>query len=155
MLKNAYHIYPYTQKKYLPITKNIFVKIISVILISIEKINIDIAFKVAWVGFLKLDEITYINAKAQAFAFVEIKLTCLDIIFADDNQHIILRLKQNKINFNHTRVKIVLAAIHDKTCPVTAFYTFFSKNLQLCMAPLFCLIGKSIAFDKNSIINTL
>lgn len=47
MLKGAHHIYPHSKKERLPITKEILIKITSVIPISIEEINIDAAFKVA------------------------------------------------------------------------------------------------------------
>ena len=75
MLKGAHHIYPHSKKERLPITKEILIKIASVIPISIEEINIDAAFKVTWAGFFRLGEITYSNTEAQAPTFVDTKLT--------------------------------------------------------------------------------
>ena len=155
MLKGARHIYPHSKKECLSITKDILVKITSTIPISIEEINIDTAFKVAWAGFLRLGEITYSNAEAQAPTFVNTKLTRSDITFAEDNQQAILRLKRSKTDLYHTGVEIILAATHDKTCPVTALHTLFSKDPQPRIAPLFRLTGKSTAFDRNPVINML
>lgn len=52
-------------KDYLPITKDIFEKILLVISISIKDLNINTTFIIAWADFLQIGEFSYMNAIAQ------------------------------------------------------------------------------------------
>ena len=123
--------------------------------ISIEDLNIDTAFKVAWAGFLRMGELTYTSAEAQAQTFVDNKLTRSDINFSEGDQHAILRLKRSKTHVNHTGVEIILAATNDKTCPVTALRTLFIRDPQPRTAPLFRLTGHSTAFARKPVTDIL
>ena len=155
ILSGARSLFPHIKKDRLPITKEILEKITSVIPISIEDLNIDTAFKVAWAGFLRMGEFTYTSAEAQARTFVDTKLTRSDITFSEGDQHAILRLKRSKTDVNHTGVEIILAATNDKTCPVTALRTLFIRDPQPRTAPLFRLTGHSTAFARKPVIDIL
>lgn len=52
------------------ITKDIPEKITANESVSINKLNIDMAFKVAWAGFLHLGEITYIGTEFKKASFL-------------------------------------------------------------------------------------
>ena len=108
-LNGARSLFPQIKKERLPITKDILEKITSVVPISIEDLNIDTAFKVAWAGFLRMGEFTYTDAESQARTFADTKLTRSDITFSEGDQHAILRLKRSKTDVNHTGVEIILA----------------------------------------------
>lgn len=110
MLSGARYLYPHIKKERLPITKDILEKITSSVPLSIEELNIDTAFKIAWAGFLRMGEFIYTKAEAQASTFVDTKPTRSDITFSDNDQHPILRLKRNKTDLNHSGVEIILAA---------------------------------------------
>lgn len=138
-----------------PPTKDILRKITSITPNSIEELNIDTAFKVAWAGFLWMGEFTYTNAEFQTRTFVDTKLTRSDITFSDEDQHAILRLKRSKTDLNHTGVEIILAATHDTTCPVTALRTLFTRDPQSHTAPLFRLTGRSTAFSRKPVLDIL
>ena len=70
ILRGAHNLFPNIKKERLPITKDILQKITSIIPISIEEINIDAAFKVAWAGFLRMGEFTYTNSEARSSTFI-------------------------------------------------------------------------------------
>lgn len=131
-------------------------KITSNLPISIEELNIDTAFKVAWAGFLRLGEITYTPRKeAQAPTFKDTNITRSDITFASDNQHAILRLKRSKCDYENTGVEIILAATRDRTCPVSALRTLFIDDPQPRTAPLFRLTQRHTAFDRKPVVDIL
>lgn len=155
ILSGARFLYPHVKKERLPITKDILEKITSITPNSIEELNIDTAFKVAWAGFLRMGEFTYTSAEIQTRTFVDTKLTRSDITFSDEDQHAILRLKRSKTDLNHTGVEIILAATHDATCPVTALRTLFTRDPQPQTAPLFRLTGRSTAFSRKPVLDIL
>ncbi len=64
-----------------------------------------------------------------------------------------LRLKQSKIDTEHTEVQIILAATGKKTCPVAALERLYTLNPQYPDALLFRLT--SGAFSRNSMVSTL
>ena len=155
MLSGARSLFPQIKKERLPITKDVLEQVTSVVPISIEDLNIDTAFKVAWAGFLRMGEFTYTSAESQARTFVDTKLTRSDITFSEGDQHAILRLKRSKTDVNHTGVEIILAATYDKTCPVTALRTLFVRDPQPRTAPLFRLTGRCTAFARKPVLDIL
>lgn len=155
LLKGGRYIFPHSKRECLPITKDILEKITSTFPISIEELNIDTAFKVAWAGFLRMGEFTYTSMEAQACIFRDTKLTRSDITFSESDQHAIVRLKRSKTDLNHTGVEIILAATHNKTCPVKALQTLFVQDPQLYTAPLFWLTEGETAFARTPVLNIL
>ncbi len=85
----------------------------------------DTVFKVAWAGFMGMEESTYTAAEAKKATFAETGLTKSDISFAEGDQYAILRLKQSKTDTEHTGVQIILAATGDPICPVAALRRLF------------------------------
>ena len=71
------------KKKRLPIIKHIPEQVTFVVSISIENLNIDTTFKVAWADVLQIGKFTYTSAESQARTFVDTKLTQLDVIFSE------------------------------------------------------------------------
>lgn len=68
-------LFLHIKKDRLLITKEILEKIILVMPILIEDLNINSAFKVVWASFLQRGEFTNISTKTQAQIFVNTKLT--------------------------------------------------------------------------------
>ena len=157
ILHGARYLFSHIKKKRLPITKDILEKITGATSISIEELNIDTAFKVAWAGFLRMGEFTYTEAEAQLQIFTHTKLTQSDITFSEGDQHAILRLKRSKTDIHHTGVEIILAATPNapRTCPVKALRALFTHDLQLNSAPLFWLTGRSTAFARKPVLDIL
>jgi hypothetical protein len=140
----------------LPITKNILQLITQYPIFIIDDVNFDTTFKIAWAGFLRLDEITYTTSdlKKKA-AFIAIKTTRSDISFAENDQYAILRLKRSKTDVNHSGVQIMLAAINEATCPVRALRRLFCMNPQPINALLFRLVDGSGSFSRIAAIKVL
>ncbi len=69
---------------------------------SVKSLNIDTEFKIAWIGFLHLDEIMYTASEfKKKSTFVEIHATKIIISFVELDQYDILRLKYNKTVVEH------------------------------------------------------
>lgn len=62
MLQGGRSFFPAKNATRLPITKDILTALVSPPIHSINDLNFDTAFKVAWAGFLRLGEITYTDA---------------------------------------------------------------------------------------------
>ena len=154
-MNGTWSLFPQIKKERLPINKDVLEQATSVVPISIEKHNIDTAFKLAWDGFLQMGKLTYTSTESQAQTFVDTKLTRSDIIFSERDQHVILWLKRSKTNINHIGIEIILVSIYDKTCPVTELYTRFIRDLQPRTTPLFCLTGRCTAFARKPVLDIL
>lgn len=59
---------------------------------TINDLNLDTAFKVAWAGFMRLGEITYMEPEKQANSFKDLHLTRSDITFSENDQYATLRI---------------------------------------------------------------
>jgi integrase len=149
-------MFPTIKANRLPITKNILQLITQYPISTIDDVNFDTTFKIAWAGFLRLDEITYTTSdlKKKA-AFIAIKTTRSDISFAENDQYAILRLKRSKTDVNHSGVQIMLAATNETTCPVRALRRLFCMNPQPINAPLFRLVNDSGSFSRIAAIKVL
>lgn len=77
----------------MPITRNILEKIIKNELVDVDKLNIDIAFKVTWADFLRPGKITYIGTELKKISFSATKVTRSDGSFSEGNQYEVLCLK--------------------------------------------------------------
>jgi hypothetical protein len=95
----------------------------------INEINIITAATVAFRGFLYSGEFTY-EAKDlyNKRSFKNTSLLCLDIIFSDLDEHIIVSLKRSKTNYNHISVDIIIAAIVTPTYPMRALRRLFKDD---------------------------
>ncbi len=151
IIKGGRTLFPSVKSTRLPITKDIFKKITAQPMKSLEDLNIDAVFKIAWVGFLRLGEITYTASELKKKStFVETHTTRSDISLAEGDQYAVLRLKRSKTDVDHSVVQIMLAATGESTCPVAALQKLFQTDPQPANAPLFRLgFG---AFSRQSVV---
>lgn len=112
----------------LPITKDILEKDTKNEPIDLNKLNIDKTFKLAWVGFLPLGEITYTGTEFKKASFLDTKVTRSNVSFSKENQYIVLCLRQSQTNTKHTGTQIILVATSEKTCPVTALSRIYTLD---------------------------
>ena len=148
-------LFPQTKKLCLPITKDILQKITQGKSKSVQDLNINTTFKVAWAGFLRIGEFIYTKTElANRKVFITTKLTQSDITFSQDNQHVILQLKKSKTDTKHTGIEIIIIATNDSTCPIIPLRELFMLDPQLRNAPLFTLVNGA-AFACNPVIEIL
>ncbi len=146
-------LFPKQKATRLPITKDILERLTEQEPMDLDEFNIDMAFKVAWEGFLRLGEIIYTSTDLKKASFSRTRVTRSDVSFAEGNQYAVLHLKQSKTDTEQTEVQMILAATGKRTCPVAALARLYTLNLQHPDAPLFRL--SSGAFSRNSVISTL
>lgn len=79
---------------------------------------------------MKIRKLTYIVAEKTATFSQSLYLIKSDIIFSEQNQYPIFRLKCSKIKSYHIRVLIMLASIKNLLCLVTILSSLFSYNSQ-------------------------
>lgn len=102
-----------------------------------------------------MKEFTYTKIKFENHKlFHSIKFTGSDITFTENNQHVILGLKRNKIDIKYIEIKIIIAATHNFLCPISALYKLFIFGPQLNNIILLSLNSK-ITFPYNPIIEIL
>lgn len=82
IIKGGKGLFPSNKQNRLLIIKDVFTKITEDKPMTVNDLNIDAAFKVAWAGFMKLGEIIYTATKAKKISFKDIKVTRSDILFA-------------------------------------------------------------------------
>ena len=103
-------------------------------------LNLAVAGRVAFAGFLRVGEFTYSAADLRnSQVFAATKLTRADVRFSPTMDHILLTLKRSKTDRNHEGVNVVLAATNDAACPVEGLSKLFLHDSQPMTAPLFTL----------------
>lgn len=127
-------------------TKNIINKITEKNLVKINNWNIDTAFKVAWVSFLCLGKITYINTKLKKALFWTTCITRSDILFFEGNQYIIFCLKQSMTDIEHTNIQITLESIGEMIYPIAILARFSTLDLQPAITSLFCHLFRAFTY---------
>lgn len=106
--------------------------------LSRDDYNINAAFTLAFAAFLRLGEITFKpNADTTSLAFVREHVTRSDVMLEED--HLVLRLKRSKTDYEHQGVSITVAASGLDTCPVRHMQLLLSNHRALPTAPLFIL----------------
>ena len=96
-------LFPSTKKTKLPIIKDILDKIITLRPYKAD-INIDAVFIMAFIGFLRIGEITYPNRKAKDFS--TIKALYNDVRIAPNSHLMVFHLKRSKIDKTYSGVNI-------------------------------------------------
>jgi len=96
-------LFPSIKKTKLPIIKDILDKIIILRPYKAD-INIDAAFIMAFIGFLYIGEIIYLNRKAKDFS--TIKALYSDVRIAPNSYLIVFYLKRSKIDKTYSGVNI-------------------------------------------------
>ncbi len=129
IIKRGRTLFSSVKLTHLPIMKDIFEKITTQFTKSLEDLNIDAAFKIAWAGFLRLGEITYTASELKKKStFVETHATRSDISFIEEDQYAVLRLKRSRTNVDYSGVQIMLAATSESTCPGAALRKRFQTD---------------------------
>lgn len=118
----------FTKSFYLLIIKDIFQVLISLLLIFINKLNLDIIFKVTWIRFMRLKKLIYMAVKKSDTSFKNLYLIRSDNTFFEQNQYAMLRLKHSKIDINYIGVFILLTVNKNSICPITALSFLFTHN---------------------------
>lgn len=153
IIKGGHRLFPSAKRNRLPITKDVLRRITTTTSLSVDDLNYNTAFKVAWAGFLRVGEFTYTPQALAMPSFSQTGLTRSDITFSEDDDYAILRLKRSKTDVKHTGVEIILAATNSSTCPVTALRLLFERDHQPPRAPLFSL--QNGPFTRKSVIDFL
>lgn len=118
----------FTKSFYLLIIKDIFQVLTSLLLIFINKLNLDIIFKVTWIRFMRLKKLIYMAVKKSDTSFKNLYLIRSDNTFFEQNQYAMLRLKHSKIDINYIGVFILLTVNKNSICPITALSFLFTHN---------------------------
>lgn len=135
------------------IIKNILEKITEDWPLSIINLKIDIAFKLVWTTFIKIENLIYMVAKVKNTIFTQTSFTKLDISFLKGNQYAILYLKQSQINTECTGMQIILVVTSERTCLVAALKRLFIQNLRSTNTLFFKL--QFAALFHQGIVNIL
>ena len=157
MIRGARRLFPsrsVDQRR--PITKSILRQITnpSLELPGSDGVNITVAFKVAFAGFLRLGEFTYSTAdlsRPRAFSAAKVKRN--DIKFFADSTYATLTLPRSKTDIRHKGVRIILAATGEPTCPVRALQRLCEVDPRPSTAPLFRL--SSGTFSRSEVLAEL
>ena len=161
IIKGGKKLYPSIRKERHPITHDILEKIANFAVNhtgpdSLDELNLDVAFKVAWAGFLRMGEFTYSLLDLKKRSFQDTKLIRSDVSFSDTYQYATLRLKSSKTDINHSGVEIILAANPSSigTCPVTALQNLVHCDPQSPQASLFKLCSNG-TFARQTVLKHL
>jgi integrase len=114
--------------------------------LEIDNVNLDAAFKVAFAGFLRSGEFLNDDRLHQRTA-EHTKLTRADVTFAENDEHVLLRLKRSKTDTQHKGIEIVLAATGSPLCPVHALRRLWILDPQPLSAPLFHFQSRSFSYS--------
>ena len=146
LVQGARNHFPGTRRERLPITPKLL-QAVTPSPISHDDINVNAAFKLAFVGFLRMGEFTHTKQRAaDRQAFAAANLTRSDVRLAAD--HATVRLKRSKTDELHQGVTIVVAATGEHNCPVQGLQYLFEKDPQPAYAPLFSLRSGGFPRDK-------
>lgn len=72
-------------------------------------------------------------------SFFETKVTRFNVSFSEENQFVVVCLKQTKTDIKHIGAQIILAVTSEKTCPIAAIIYFYTLDHQPANASLFLL----------------
>jgi len=97
---------------------------------------VDAAFIIAFTGFLRIGEITYLNRKAKDFS--TIRALCSDVRIAPNGYLIVFHLKQSKTDKTYSGVNIQITAIPgDYLCPMAVIIRLFNRDPRPLLDLLF------------------
>ena len=125
-LTGAILLFLSTKKSKLLIIKDILDKIVTFSPCKAD-INIDMAFIIAFTGFLYIGEIIYLNRKAKDFSII--KALYSDIRIAPNGYLIVFYLKQSKIDKIYSGINIQIATIlGNRLYPMAVMIQLFNYN---------------------------
>jgi hypothetical protein len=85
VLRERKRMFSITKATRLLIIKNILQSITHLVVFTINDLNFDTACKIAWIEFLRLDEITYISTNQKRIIFNIIKTIRFNVFFAKND----------------------------------------------------------------------
>jgi len=151
LIQGARSLFQGSRRERLPITRELLTTV-TPSSSSIDDVNVNAAFKLAFAGFLRMGEFTHAREReADPQAFAAANLSRSDIKFATD--HVTVRLKRSKTDRLHQGVSIIVAATDDVNCAVRALRELFESDPKPPHAPLFSLT--SGGFPRNKLISIL
>jgi hypothetical protein len=104
----------------------------------LDELNLAIACRVAFAGFLSLGEFTYkTDNLGTRSVFLATKLTRSDVRFWSSLDHAQLILKRSKTDRRQEGVQIIVAKTGDEACPVNALQKLLLLDPKGPEAPLF------------------
>jgi len=89
------------------------------------EINGDAAFNLCFNACLRMGEVAYTDKQRAEPSFTSTKATRSDIHISPNRDHLTFRLKRSKTDKDKQGVQIIVAAIYDAVCPVTAMQRLF------------------------------
>ena len=105
-------------------------------------INVNMAFIIAFTGFLYIGEIIYLNRKVKDFSTT--KALCSDVRITPNGHLMVFYLKRSKIDKTYSSINIQIAAIlGDYLCPMAAIIWLFNYNPRPLSDPLFSVNNKA------------
>lgn len=105
---------------------------------KLNNLHFDIAIKLVFAGFLRTAEVTYEQRDLQnREVFKATKVQRADMTFAENDKHVILKLRASKSDYNYTDVEIVIARTEEATCLVPALRALYTLDPQPPRLPLF------------------
>ena len=105
-------------------------------------INVDAVFIIAFIGFLYIEKIIYLNRKAKDFS--TIKAFYSDVRIAPNSYLIVFYLKQSKTNKTYGNINIQIATtLRDYLCPIAAIIQLFNYNFWPLLDLLFSVNDKT------------
>ena len=153
LIRGAERSFPWQKATRKPITKDILDEILTPYAdsSSIDDININAAFALAHGGFMRMGEFTYKDQPDDITAARG--LTRDDLIFAEDDSFVKIRLKQSKADRHFEGVTILVAA-SPTNCPVKLLRRLLEKDPtqpgRAGSQPLFRLTTGRFSFDAVS-----
>jgi len=136
-------LFPSTKKTKLLITKDILDKIITFRPCKADT-NVDAVFTIAFTGFLRIGEITYLNRKAKDFSTT--RALCSNVRIAPNGHLMVFHLKRSKTDKTHSGVDIQIAAIPgDRLCPMAVIIRLFNRNPRPLLDPLFSVNNRAFS----------
>lgn len=85
IIKRGKRLFPSKKCDRFPITKDILERITKEEPLTVDDLNTNIAFKVAWAGFMRMGKIRYMATEVKKVSFAETKLTRSNISFAESD----------------------------------------------------------------------
>jgi hypothetical protein len=159
LIQGAKNLFPPTKKQgRLPITRTILSAILSPQASaeedSIDRINLNAAFSLAFAGFMRLGEITYKDAELKDPRRLRAeKVTRQGVTCSAAQDYLTVHLPRSKTDYNNQGIDILVAAAGDTACPVHHMLALMQQDPQEAGQPLFRLHNG--AFTRNRVLRLL
>jgi hypothetical protein len=138
LLRGAKSLYPSLRRERRPILPPMLAQLLQQGNLSKDDYNNNAALTLAFAAFLRLGEITY-RRKENLTSGTFMGITRADVCISATHDHLVLRLKRSKTDYEHQGVNIIVAASGLPTCAVSHMRALFRAHPAPLTAPLFIL----------------